>query len=92
VGREPLAIVADKPLDEALFARMLCVEDANGHPVAGESSVDSQGKRWRFVPREAWAAGSYVLRIGAQLEDLAGKRPTRLFDEPANPEGQRAEA
>jgi hypothetical protein len=91
-GRSPLAIVADKPLDEPLFARSLRVEDREGHPVVGESTVDSAGTRWRFLPREAWIAGSYVVRIAAELEDLAGNRLTRLFDEPVRPDGHRAEA
>jgi hypothetical protein len=91
-GREPLVILADKPLDEALFARLLRVEDAEGHPIAGEAPVDAAATRWRFVPREDWVAGSYVVRIAAELEDLAGNRLTRLFDEAVKPDGRRAEA
>jgi hypothetical protein len=91
-AREPLIVRADKPLDAALFARLLRVEDANGQPVAGDSSVEAQETCWRFVPNEAWKSGAYTVRIGAQLEDLAGNRPTRLFDELATPNGRRAEA
>jgi hypothetical protein len=39
-----------------------------------------------------WVAGSYVVRVAAELEDLAGNRLTRLFDEPVKPDGRRAEA
>jgi hypothetical protein len=91
-AREPLIIRGDKPLDAALFARLLRVEDADGRPVRGESSVEEQEICWRFVPGDAWARGAYTVRIGAQLEDLAGNRPTRLFDEPAAANGRRAEA
>jgi hypothetical protein len=91
-GLSPLAIVADKPLDEPLFARSLRVEDQGGRAVAGESTVDSAGTRWRFTPSEAWLAGSYAVRIAPELEDLAGNRLTRLFDESVRPDGQRAEA
>jgi hypothetical protein len=91
-AREPLIVRADKPLDAALFARLLRVENADGEPVTGDSSVEAQETCWRFVPSEAWKSGAYALRIGAQLEDLAGNRPTRLFDEPAAPSGRRAEA
>jgi hypothetical protein len=91
-GLSSLVVVADKPLDEPLFARSLRVEDTAGHAVAGVSAVDSAGTRWRFIPREAWPAGSYFVHIGAELEDLAGNRLTRLFDEPVKPNGQRAEA
>jgi hypothetical protein len=91
-AREPLIVRADKPLDAALFARLLRVESADGQPVAGDSSVEAQETCWRFVPSAAWRSGDYMVRIGAQLEDLAGNRPTRLFDELAGPNGRRAEA
>jgi len=91
-GREPLIVRADKPLDAALFARLLRVEDAGGRVVLGESSVEAQETSWRFVPGQAWKSGAYTVRIGAQLEDLAGNRPTRLFDELTAPNGRRAES
>jgi len=91
-GREALVVRTDKTLDAALFARVLRVENVDGRPVAGDASVEAQETRWRFVPRDVWGSGDYALRIGAQLEDLAGNRPTRLFDELAAPGGQRAEA
>jgi hypothetical protein len=89
---EPLIVRADKPMDAALFARLLRVEDAGGHTIAGDSSVEAQETIWRFVPSAPWSSGAYAVRIGAQLEDLAGNRPTRLFDEPASPNGRRTEA
>jgi hypothetical protein len=33
-----------------------------------------------------------MLRVAGEMEDLAGNRPTRLFEEPANSDGRRAEA
>ncbi|HEY6390590.1 MAG TPA: hypothetical protein VIX89_04905, partial [Bryobacteraceae bacterium] len=91
-SRDPLIVRADKPLDAALFARLLRVEDSDGHPIAGDSSVEAHEICWRFVPEKAWKSGAYTIRIGAQLEDLAGNRPTRLFDELTAPNGQRAES
>jgi hypothetical protein len=91
-GRGPLIVRADKPLDAALFARLLRVENVEGKLVNGNSSVEAQETCWRFVPSEDWRSGTYTLRIGAQLEDLAGNRPTRLFDELTAPNGGRAEA
>ncbi len=91
-GRQPLIVKADKALDAALFARLLHVENAAGQPLAGDTSVESQETCWRFVPRDIWRSGNYVLRIGARLEDPAGNRPTRLFDELAAPGGRRAQA
>jgi hypothetical protein len=91
-SREPLIVRADKALDEALFARLLRLEDSDGRPIAGNASVEAYETCWRFVPSEAWRSGVYTVRIGAQLEDLAGNRPTRLFDEAATANGERAEA
>jgi hypothetical protein len=90
-GRQALVVRVDKPLDEPLLARLLRVEDAAGRPVPGLASVEAEETRWRFVPRDPWREGDYVLRIGADLEDPAGNRPTRLFEEPAAADGRRAE-
>ncbi|HYL04507.1 MAG TPA: hypothetical protein VE075_00600 [Thermoanaerobaculia bacterium] len=91
-SRQALTVVADKPLDQALFARTLRLFDAAGRPVRGQASVAAGEVRWQFVPGEPWHEGDYVLRVGAELEDLAGNRPTRLFDDPAAPGGARREA
>jgi hypothetical protein len=91
-SRDSLVVTADKPLDRALFARLLSAEDSRGHRVPGEASIEADETRWRFIPREAWRRGRYSVRVAAELEDVAGNRPTRLFDEPANGSGRRAEA
>ncbi len=91
-SRQALVVTADKPLDQALFARVLRLLDAAGRPVPGEASVEAGETRWRFSPAEPWRQGDYVLHVGGDLEDLAGNRPTRLFDEPAALGGQRREA
>lgn len=90
--RDALIVVADKALDQPLFERLLRVEDAGGLPLQGDAVVESGGTRWRFVPAQAWHQGQYVLRVAAELEDLAGNRPTRLFDEPAEASGIRKES
>jgi hypothetical protein len=90
--RRALVVTAGKPLDEPLFERLVRPEDADGRPERGDALVDPGGTVWRFVPAEAWRAGQYSLRVEAELEDLAGNRPGRLFDEPADPSGQRKEA
>jgi hypothetical protein len=90
--KAPLLVTADEPLDEPLFLRCLRVEDNAGRPVPGDALVLPGNVRWKFTPREAWRAGSYVLRVAGEMEDLAGNRPTRLFEEPASSDGRRAEA
>jgi hypothetical protein len=90
--RQALTVAADKALDQPVFGRMLRLLDAAGRPVAGRASVEAGEARWRFAPGEPWREGDYVLRVGGELEDLAGNRPTRLFDQPAAPGGRRREA
>jgi hypothetical protein len=90
--RGPLIVVADRALDQPLFERLVRVEDASGSPLEGEATVEDGGTQWRFAPAQAWLPGRYRLRVAAELEDLAGNRPTRLFDQPADKSGIRKEA
>jgi hypothetical protein len=90
--RELLVVAADKALDQPLFERLVRVEDATGSPLEGEGTVEDGGTQWRFVPAEAWRPGQYRLRVAAELEDLAGNRPTRLFDQPMDTNGIRRQA
>ncbi len=90
--RESLVVVADRELDQPLFERLVRVEDATGSPLDGEAMVQYGGTQWRFAPIKAWRPGRYRLRVAAELEDLAGNRPTRLFDQPTDTSGIRREA
>jgi len=87
-----LIVKAEKPLDEPLFERLVQIEDEKGLRLNGTSEVLDGGTIWRFQPAMPWRSGRYVLRVGAELEDLAGNRPTRLFEEVAAPDGRRSEA
>jgi len=90
--RDTLIVIADKALDQPLFERLLRVEDASGFPLRGDAVVEGRGTQWQFVPAQAWHQGQYLLRVAAELEDLAGNRSTRLFDEPAEASGIRKES
>jgi len=80
-SRAPLAVVLPEPLDHALLMRSLSVQDATGTRLAGSVSIDQQERRWQFVPQAAWRSGEHRLVIDTSLEDLAGNRIGRLFDE-----------
>jgi hypothetical protein len=69
-----------EPLDSALLQRLLWVEDAVGNRVDGSITLTENEKRWMFQPASPWNAGSYNVKIGAILEDLAGNRIDRKFD------------
>ena len=75
-----LVVRFPEPLDRALLASRLAVEDAAGRRVAGTIDVDEGDRRWRFTPAEAWRPGSYRLRVAPDLEDVAGNSLRRLFD------------
>lgn len=79
-SRDPLTITFPEPLDQGLLLRALGVTDAGGGPIAGEIRIESQETRWLFVPREAWRAGAYRVRVLTFLEDLSGNRIGRAFE------------
>jgi hypothetical protein len=89
---DELIINAAKPLDEPLFERLVRVETANGLGVPGQLKIGHGGATWRFTPAQPWKCGDYLIRVGAELEDLAGNRPTRLFEEIAASDKARARA
>jgi hypothetical protein len=79
-GKGPLIVKFPKPMDHALLLDMLWIMDAGGRKIAGDFAVTDGETRWRFTPREAWAAGSYRLVADARLEDLAGNTLGRPFE------------
>jgi hypothetical protein len=77
--REPLEVTFDRPLDHALVARCLHVEDAAGR-VAGAGAVGDQERSWTFVPSAPWRATRHRLVVDPVLEDVAGNSVQRVFD------------
>jgi hypothetical protein len=80
-GRDPVVVRLPEPLDHALLHRLLSVEGPQGAIVAGEVVVSDGETRWSFEPAAPWRSGDHVLRVDPALEDLAGNRIDRLFDE-----------
>jgi hypothetical protein len=76
------ALILDfpEPMDAALLQRLLWVEDGHGKRLDGVVTLAQDEKRWVFTPSSKWASGSYNVKIGAILEDLAGNRIDRKFD------------
>ncbi len=74
----PVSVRLPEPLDQALLARWVWVEDARGARVEGR--VDAHETRWDLTPERPWAPGSYAVRIERALEDRAGNRFDRAFD------------
>jgi hypothetical protein len=80
-GSSALAVEFPEPLDHALLQRAISVLDTAGNVLAGAVSIDRNEQRWQFTPTSAWRAGEYRLAVDSTLEDLAGNRIGRLFDE-----------
>ena len=72
--RDALVVQFGEPLDHALARRLI------QPPGSGDISLCPEETCWRFTPAEPWARGSYSLKIGTTLEDLAGNRVGRVFD------------
>jgi hypothetical protein len=87
-----VAVMFPEPLDRALLLRSITVEDASGALIAGTVSVDQEERRWQFTPQAGWQPGRYRLVIATTLEDLAGNRIGRLFDEDTSVPGPRTDA
>jgi hypothetical protein len=91
--RGPLALDFGEPLDRALLARFLTVEDAQGRPVRGEAIVGAREMSWQFTPAEPWQDSDYHLAVDARLEDLAANRISAPFDvDLAQPQQARPQA
>jgi hypothetical protein len=78
--REPLVVAFDRLMDHAMVRRVVTVTDTSGNAVEGDVTTDDAETRWRFMPRQPWAAGEYALVVEAQLEDVCGNRVGRAFE------------
>lgn len=77
---QPLTLQFPRPLDRALLERLITVVDDNGTVAASRIEVGVAEQTWAFHPKQPWRAADYSIQVGAQLEDLAGNTPARVFD------------
>ncbi|MEL6467723.1 MAG: hypothetical protein AAFQ58_22380 [Pseudomonadota bacterium] len=70
--------------DHLSMAFRLRVLNKDGDTVAGTITLGPAEELWEFTPRAPWTASRYTVAIDERLEDLAGNRPGRLFDRPAD--------
>jgi hypothetical protein len=77
----PLTVQLDEPLDRALLLRLIRVKSETGAEVPGVPSASANETRFIFTPEEPWVRGSYRLLVDPEIEDLAGNKPGRRFDE-----------
>jgi hypothetical protein len=77
---ETVTIDFPEPLDHALQESQLEITDAAGNVIPGVIEIDRDETRWKFTPHSLWKAGSYNVRVGTILEDLAGNMIDRPFE------------
>jgi hypothetical protein len=89
-----LTLEFPEPLDHALLARALRVEDAAGAMIAGQGAAGPGERSWTFRPAGAWPAGALRVIVDPALEDPAGNSVGRPFEtrlgEPVPPGAQPA--
>jgi hypothetical protein len=78
--RDPFKIDLHESLDYALLKECLQVVDEKRNNVEGTVELLEHESVLTFIPAVSWSKSSYVLKIEARLEDLAGNNLNRLFD------------
>ena len=81
---DPVEITLDGSNDHLSLAYRIRVRTGDGERVPGRISLDHDEALWRFSPHDPWSDTDYKISVDPQLEDLAGNRPGRLFDQPAD--------
>ena len=79
-SRDPLEIVFPESMDRTLLDRLIMVSTDRGERVEGRIEVTDHETVWRLTLDRPWDAGSYVIDVNADLEDLAGNNLAHLFD------------
>jgi hypothetical protein len=78
--RDPLVVRFPRPLDRALLAWAITIENAVGQEVAGEVAVADEERQWEFRPEQPWESGKFSLVVDTTLEDSAGNNLARPFE------------
>lgn len=79
---QPLQVEFDEPIDQALALRLIGVAAGRKGEnfIAGERTLGTGERTWRFVPSQPWAAGPHRLTVAPTIEDLAGNNIGKTFD------------
>ncbi|MCR9295141.1 MAG: Ig-like domain-containing protein [bacterium] len=77
---QPVRLIMNEPMDHGMLGRVLTVKHQSGDVISGKIQIAQQETEWEFVPDEAWQAGTYLIEIAANLEDLSGNSIARPFE------------
>lgn len=78
--RQPLELLAPRPLDHALFERSVAILAGGNQPVSGRCRILPGEQTWSIIPEKPWLPGNYVLQFHERLEDLSGNTFIKPFD------------
>lgn len=81
-SREAVQLQASASMDHLSLAYKVRVKNMAGEGVPGAIDVADNERVWAFTPRAPWLSQQYMIHIDPALEDVAGNRPTGLFDDP----------
>ncbi|MEM9066384.1 MAG: hypothetical protein AAGB51_12945 [Planctomycetota bacterium] len=80
-SRDPFVVELDGPTDHASLAYRIRVINGAGGVVRGRLELGHHEQRWTLTPEQPWTDDNYSLCVEHRLEDLAGNRPNRLFEQ-----------
>jgi hypothetical protein len=78
--RSTLTIDFPEPMDHAILEREIDVTTSSGVVIKGGVAVGTGERSWVFTPDAAWKSGTYSIRVGTALADLAGNMIDRPFE------------
>ncbi|HET9941950.1 MAG TPA: Ig-like domain-containing protein, partial [Terriglobia bacterium] len=78
--RSTLTLVFPESMDHAILQREIDVVTATGTAIQGTVASGPEEKTWIFTPDTPWKSGTYALRVGMTLADLAGNMIDRPFE------------
>jgi hypothetical protein len=78
--RNALSISFPESMDHAILRRELEVVTAAGTAVGGTVAIGPNERSWLFTPDAVWNRGSYRIRVGNSVADLAGNMIDRPFE------------
>ena len=78
--RNALTVSFPEPMDHAILQRELDIVTSTGTVIKGGVAIGPDEKRWIFTPDATWKKGTYAIRVGNSLADLAGNMIDRAFE------------
>lgn len=80
ISKDTLFIALEEAMDYGSLSTGLVIYDATGKQKNGIIELSKHEKEVQFIPEENWKAGTHLLVIAPEIEDLAGNNLNRLFD------------